>query len=127
MPPLKKQTKPAQNSARLACEESWGAYVYTIGRKEFYDLYSVEIAGKRYSVDYVLHTETVYDMGHEYPASSIRYFIRLKFAGVAVPVFLDELLSKGVKITALSYAREKPEAKKKTSKKPKKPKKKGKR
>lgn len=102
--------------AKLHSYNSWGAYVYEIAGEQLYDLYSVDIAGKKYAVGYVTHTETVYDTGHEYPAClghamSRRYYVQTKFAGVNIKVFLDELIAKRVKITALDYSMEKPKPK----------------
>lgn len=106
------KVKPAKvKPAKLRSYNSWGAYVYEIAGEQLYDLYSVDIAGKKYAVGYVTHTETVYDMGHEYPAWSRRYYVQTKFAGVNIEVFLDELIAKRVKITALDYSVEKPKPK----------------
>ena len=104
-PKTKKKTKPRKPKTRqkLSHKDSWGYHLYTFGRKEIDYLSVVEISGKKYKVYAITDSTTVYDMGHNGPVSSYRYYVTIDFAGVRANIYLDEIIREGAKIYPVKY------------------------
>ena len=97
-----KQRKPKAKQ-KLGYQDSWGFNLYTVGRKKIDYLSVVEISGKKYKVYAITDSTTVYDMGHNYPVSSYKYYVMIKFGGVAARIYLDDIIIAGAKVYPIKY------------------------
>lgn len=106
MSKTKKKTKPRKPKQRqkLSYRDSWGYNLYTVGRKDIDYLSVVEIGGKKYKVYSVVDSTTVYDMGHNYPVSSYKYYVTIRFGGVNARIYLDDIITAGAKVYPIKYA-----------------------
>lgn len=87
----------------LSYENQWESHIYRIEKEQIKKMAAVKIGGKRYKIDGRLVTVPYNDMGHEYTATSMQFFALMPVAGVTLPIALNELIERKVKIEPLDY------------------------
>ncbi len=104
----KTKTKPKKKIVnRLRCDREWGCDLYFVGRRRVESLKEVQIGTKRYRVVSSSVSETIYDMGHTYEASSRHYYVVTKVFGLRMELDLNEIAHRTVVIATKFTLRDK--------------------